>query len=71
MRFASPIFLVLAAAVPFAGFFWSFLKARREKALARLTRDVPRTPFAGVRGQSFCWTRFHGWVNTIPLSPAS
>jgi len=49
MRFASPIFLVLAAAVPFAGFFWSFLKARREKALARLTRDVPRTPFAGVQ----------------------
>ncbi|MBQ8125992.1 MAG: hypothetical protein IJ173_08945, partial [Kiritimatiellae bacterium] len=49
MRFVSPVLLVLAAAVPFAGLFWSFLKARREKALTRLTLNVPATPFAGVQ----------------------
>lgn len=36
MRFASPLFLILAALVPFVGFFWAYLRARREKALARL-----------------------------------
>ena len=33
MRFAHPFFLVLAALVPLAGLFWSFLRARRTKAL--------------------------------------
>lgn len=36
MRFANPIFLVLVAAVPLAGVFWTFLKARREKSLEKL-----------------------------------
>ncbi len=49
MRFGYPELLILAALVPFAGFFWSFLKAKREKALTRLTLDVPRVPFAGVQ----------------------
>jgi hypothetical protein len=29
MRFANPVFLVLALLVPLAGLFWSFLRARR------------------------------------------
>ncbi len=36
MRFASQAFLILVAIVPLAGLFWAFLRARREKALARL-----------------------------------
>lgn len=43
MRFASPIFLVLAALVPVVGFFWAYLRARREKALARLVAPALRT----------------------------
>lgn len=49
MRFASPLFLILAALVPFVGFFWAYLSARREKALARLVapalkaRLMPKT----------------------------
>jgi len=35
MRFANPIFLALAALVPFLGLWWAFLRARREKALSR------------------------------------
>ncbi len=49
MRFAYPELLFLAALVPVAGFFWSFLKAKREKALTRITLDVPRTRFGGVQ----------------------
>lgn len=36
MKFANPLFLVLTALVPLAGLFWTFLRVRREKALARL-----------------------------------
>lgn len=36
MKFANPVFLILVAVVPVAGLFWAFLRARREKALARL-----------------------------------
>ena len=36
MKFANPMFLVLVAAVPLAGLWWAFLRARREKALDRL-----------------------------------
>ena len=35
MRFANESFLLLVALVPVAGFFWAFLRARREKALSR------------------------------------
>lgn len=35
MRFANEGFLVFALLVPFAGLFWAFLHARREKRLAR------------------------------------
>lgn len=48
MRFASPEFLVLVALVPLAGLWWTFLRARREKALAKITLTVPpshRAPF--------------------------
>ena len=36
MKFANPMFLLLVAAVPLAGLFWAFLRARREKSLDRL-----------------------------------
>ena len=36
MRFANPMFLALVAAVPLAGLFWAFLRARREKSLDRM-----------------------------------
>ncbi len=49
MRFAYPELLVFVALVPIAGFFWSFLKAKREKVLARITSEVPRVRFAGVQ----------------------
>ena len=42
MRFANPIFLALVALVPFAGLFWAFLRARREKALDRLVAPALR-----------------------------
>ena len=35
MRFANPVFLVVAALVPLAGLLWAFLRARREKRLER------------------------------------
>ncbi len=43
MRFANPIFLVLVATVPLAGIWWTFLKARREKALNKLIAPALRT----------------------------
>lgn len=49
MRFVTPMFLALAAAVPVLGLFWAFLRARREKALAKLTLSVPRSPAAGLQ----------------------
>jgi len=49
MRFANPIFLVMAAAVPLAGLWWTFLAARREKALGRITLDVRKVRTAGLQ----------------------
>lgn len=49
MRFYYPIFLVFAALVPIVGLFWSFLRARRAKALTRITLKVPEAPAAGVQ----------------------
>ena len=49
MRFANPIFLALAAAVPLAGLWWTFLRARREKALGRITLAVPKARTAGLQ----------------------
>ena len=49
MRFANPIFLVLAALVPVAGLWWTFLRARREKALSKITLTVPKSPAAGLQ----------------------
>ena len=49
MRFANPIFLVLTVLVPLAGLWWSFLKARREKALERLTLNVPKSSVSGLQ----------------------
>lgn len=42
MRFANPIFLVLTVLVPLAGLWWTFLRARREKALSRLVAPALR-----------------------------
>lgn len=36
MRFASPVFLCFVILVPILGVWWAFLRARREKSLARL-----------------------------------
>ena len=49
MRFVNPVFLVLAALVPLAGLWWAFLRARREKALAKITLSVPKSPAAGLQ----------------------
>ncbi len=49
MRFGYPVLLIFVAIVPVAGFVWSLMKARREKALTRLTLNVPQVPFAGVQ----------------------
>ena len=49
MRFANPLFLVLTVLVPVAGLWWTFLRARREKALARITLVVPKAPLSGVQ----------------------
>ena len=49
MRFANPIFLLLAAVTPLAGLWWAFLRARREKALARITLDVPKSVTSGLQ----------------------
>lgn len=42
MRFAFPYMLVLVALVPVAGLWWTFLRARREKALLGITRTIPK-----------------------------
>ena len=50
MRFVHPWFLLLVLAVPLAGAFWLFLRARAEKRLsafvapALMSRLVPRSP---------------------------
>ena len=49
MRFVNPIFLVLTAMVPLAGLWWAFLRARREKALRRITLTVPPSPLQGLQ----------------------
>ena len=49
MRFANPIFLVLSLLVPVAGLWWTFLRARREKALGALTLKVPKSSVAGLQ----------------------
>ena len=49
MKFGYPLMLVLVAIVPIAGFFWSFLRARREKALARITLNVEKSSVSGLQ----------------------
>lgn len=49
MRFANPIFLVLSLFVPVAGLWWTFLRARREKALGALTLKVPKSSVSGLQ----------------------
>jgi len=49
MRFAFPELLVLVALVPLAGLWWTFLRARREKALSRITLDVPKSATSGLQ----------------------
>ena len=49
MRFVNPVFLVLTAIVPIAGLWWAFLRARREKALQKITLAVPKSSVSGVQ----------------------
>ena len=49
MRFVNPIFLVLTAIVPIAGLWWAFLRARREKALKKITLAVPKSSVSGLQ----------------------
>ena len=49
MRFANPVFLALSLVVPLAGLWWTFLRARREKALTKLTLKVPRSSVSGLQ----------------------
>lgn len=49
MRFANPALLVLALLVPLAGLWWTFLRARREKALAAFTIKVPQSSVSGLQ----------------------
>jgi Ca-activated chloride channel homolog len=52
MRFAYPSLLLLVALVPLAGLWWTFLRVRREKALARLTLKVPSSSLSGLQTAS-------------------
>ena len=49
MRFVNPFFLILTALVPVAGLWWAFLRARREKALKKITLAVPKSSVSGVQ----------------------
>ena len=49
MRFVNPIFLILTAIVPVAGLWWAFLRARREKALQKITLSVPKSSVSGLQ----------------------
>ena len=49
MRFVNPIFLILTAIVPVAGLWWAFLRARREKALQKITLAVPKSSVSGLQ----------------------
>ena len=49
MRFVNPIFLVLTAIIPIAGLWWAFLRARREKALQKITLNVPKSSVSGLQ----------------------
>ena len=49
MRFSNPLFLIIALLVPVAGLWWTFLRARREKALGALTLKVPKSSVSGLQ----------------------
>lgn len=49
MRFGYPVLLMLVLLVPLAGLAGSYLKARSEKALLRLTARPPRSAFSSVQ----------------------
>ena len=49
MRFVNPIFLILTAIVPVAGLWWAFLRVRREKALKKITLNVPKSSVSGLQ----------------------
>lgn len=49
MRFSNPLFLIIALLVPVAGLWWTFLRARREKALGTLTLKVPKSSVSGLQ----------------------
>jgi len=41
--------LVLVALVPIAGLWWTYLRARREKALSKITMSVPKSATSGLQ----------------------
>ena len=49
MRFVNPVFLILTAIVPIAGLWWAFLRARRGKALQKITLNVPKSSVSGLQ----------------------
>src|SRR5574344_2763281 len=49
MRFAYPSLLLLVALVPLAGLWWTFLRVRREKALQKITLNVPKSSVSGLQ----------------------
>jgi len=49
MRFAFPSLLILVAIVPIAGLWWTFLRARREKSLTRITLSVPKSASSSLQ----------------------
>lgn len=64
MRFAEPVFLFFAALVPFAGMFWAFLRARREKALERM---VAVSLKANLIPPSGAFLSLQAWCITLGL----
>ena len=49
MRFQYPAMLILVVIIPIAAFCWTFLRARREKALRRLTMKIPSSGAVGLQ----------------------
>ena len=64
VRFVEPVFLVFAALVPFAGVFWAFLRARREKALERMVAPPLK---ANLIPSSYGFSSLQAWCITLGL----
>ena len=49
MRFAFPLLLVVVAIVPLAGLWWTFLRARRDKALSKIALNIPKAGGSSIQ----------------------